>query len=96
AFLSLTAIYSLCTSGIAGRHVLAHFQALLKCLFFNKPSSEKSHCAGSLYFTDFSSVSLSTLVLRTFPPATVLTKAWIGTFCHSSLFSISRWLKKNN
>lgn len=46
------------------RRVLVPFQALLMCLFFNKPSSDKSHCAGSLYFTDLSSISLSSLVFR--------------------------------
>ena len=46
------------------RRVLLTFQPILMHSFFNKPSPEKSHCAGSLYFTDFSSISLSTLVFQ--------------------------------
>lgn len=60
-FCLLTAIYSLRVPGIAGRHVVVPFQALLTCLFFNETSLEKARCAGSLYFTDFSSTGLSSL-----------------------------------
>lgn len=43
------------------RHVVVPFQALLTCLFFNETFLEKARCAGSLYFTDFSSTGLSSL-----------------------------------
>lgn len=46
------------------RDILVSLQAHLMCSFFNKPSSEKLHCADSLYFTDFSSISLSSSIFK--------------------------------
>lgn len=46
------------------RHVLIPFQALLLCLFFNKPFSGTSPHAGLLYFTGFSSIGLSSSVFK--------------------------------
>lgn len=46
------------------RDILLSLQARLMCSFFNKTSAEKLHCAGSLYSTDFSSISPSSLIFK--------------------------------
>lgn len=46
------------------RPALVPFQFLVMCLLYNKPSLEQLPCAGSLYFTDYCSISLTSLVFR--------------------------------
>lgn len=46
------------------------------CSFFNKTSSEMLHCAGSLYYTDFSSISLSSLIFKNLSVTVYCTRDW--------------------